>query len=114
MEHIKAFFTQLVWPVGVTCLPPSVASGKGSPKVDQWRNQIAVLFIALYVAWEVDGEIPDVNALLSASNTKYYTAQATMQRTLHAHLVKLLIHKNPNAMEAELEHAQSATMDHNL
>ncbi|KAG1731841.1 uncharacterized protein EDB91DRAFT_1238875 [Suillus paluster] len=51
MDRLEAFFSGLVRPVEANRLPPSLSTGKGSPKVDQWRNQIAVLFVALYDAW---------------------------------------------------------------
>ncbi|EIW77460.1 hypothetical protein CONPUDRAFT_62915 [Coniophora puteana RWD-64-598 SS2] len=57
--RFEAFLKSLKWPVEATRLPPSIARGKGSPKADQWRNLIAVLFVGLFVAWEKDGEIPD-------------------------------------------------------
>ncbi|KAG2114909.1 hypothetical protein BD769DRAFT_1629975 [Suillus cothurnatus] len=79
MDRLEAFFSGLVWPVEANRLPPSLSTGKGSPKADQWRNQIGVLFVALYDAWAVDSEIPESDAPPSASNTKNFTAQATMQ-----------------------------------
>ncbi|KIK44122.1 hypothetical protein CY34DRAFT_54623, partial [Suillus luteus UH-Slu-Lm8-n1] len=111
MDRLEAFFSGLVWPVEANRLPPSVS---GSPKADQWRNQIAVLFVALYDAWAVDGEIPDCDAPPSASNTKNFTAQATMQRTLRSRLLEHLLARNAHPSDAEIDRVNSAKMDRNL
>ncbi|KAJ7236617.1 hypothetical protein C8J57DRAFT_1439267 [Mycena rebaudengoi] len=62
VEKMEAFFSKTIWPVSVGRLPPSLSHGAGSVKADQWRNQISVLFLALFVSWQVDGEIPDIKA----------------------------------------------------
>lgn len=68
-----------------------IAHGKGSVKADQWCNQISVLFIAVFVAWEVDDEIPEINAPLSAPGTKNAAVQETMEKLLHRHLLQNLL-----------------------
>ncbi|KAG0693990.1 hypothetical protein DFH29DRAFT_881020 [Suillus ampliporus] len=114
MDRLEAFFSGLVWPVEANRLPPSLSSGKGSPKADQWCNQIAVLFVTLYDAWAVDGEIPDRDAPPSASNTKNFTAQATMQRTLRSRLLEHLLARNAHPSDAETDRVNSTKMYHNL
>ncbi|KAG1855341.1 hypothetical protein DFJ58DRAFT_880847 [Suillus subalutaceus] len=73
-----------------------------------------VLFVALYDAWAVDGEIPDHDAPPSASNTKNFTAQATMQKTLHSRLLEHLLARNTHPSDAKTECVNSAKMDRNL
>jgi hypothetical protein len=38
------------------------------------------LFVCLFVAWDVDGEIPDEDAPPSAPNTKNASAQAALEK----------------------------------
>ncbi|KAG1737597.1 hypothetical protein EDD22DRAFT_787409, partial [Suillus occidentalis] len=85
MEKLEDFFSRLVWPVEATRLPPSLATGKGSPKADQWHNQILVLFVALYNAWQVNGE-----------------------------LMELLLARNQHPSDAEIARVNTAKMDRNL
>lgn len=91
-----------------------VARGAGSIKADQWRSQITVFFLGLFVAWEVDGEIPDIDAEPSASNTKNAAAQAAQEKLVRARMRENLLAKNPDATEEELEHIKSVKMDRSL
>ncbi|KAG1818110.1 uncharacterized protein BJ212DRAFT_1446573 [Suillus subaureus] len=50
LEQIDEFFSQIIWPVSVGRLPPSVTSS--SLKADQWHLHISVLFVGLFVSWE--------------------------------------------------------------
>jgi hypothetical protein len=128
---MEAFFKRLIWPQSVSRLPPSVcfaflvfsfvhrvcvqiAQGKGSVKADQWRSQVGILFVALFDAWQVDGEIPDINAPESAPNTKNAAAQAAAEKLLRARLLENLKSKNPNPSEVEINQIKSATMDRSL
>ncbi|KAG1717696.1 hypothetical protein EDD22DRAFT_752230, partial [Suillus occidentalis] len=52
LDRLEEFFCRIIWPVSVACLPPSVTSS--SSKADQWHLHISVLFVGLFVAWEVD------------------------------------------------------------
>jgi hypothetical protein len=84
-------------------------------KADQWRNQIAVLFIGLYVAWEVDGEIPDGDAIPSAPNTNLASAQAAMERLLlqrRTNNFRLRHGREPS--NEELRELQAISMDRSL
>lgn len=42
----------------------------GTGKADEWRNACAVLPVALYDAWQVEGEIPDADAPTLNPNEK--------------------------------------------
>ncbi|KAJ7718697.1 hypothetical protein DFH07DRAFT_761463, partial [Mycena maculata] len=81
-QKLEEFFSKLVWPPSISRLPPSVARGAGSIKADQWRSQITVFFVALFIAWQVDGEIPDIDAPPSAPNTKNAAAQAAQEKLI--------------------------------
>ncbi|KAG2130249.1 hypothetical protein DEU56DRAFT_757923 [Suillus clintonianus] len=87
---------------------------QGSPKTDQWRNQVLILFVALYEAWEYKSEIPDEDALPSPPNTKNSAAQATMQKTLRSRLMEHLLARNPDPSDADIARVNSAKMDRNL
>ncbi|KAG1877401.1 hypothetical protein F4604DRAFT_1880386 [Suillus subluteus] len=55
IEKLEDFFSRLVWPL---------TTGKGFPKADQWHNQISIIFVALYDAWQhpSDAEIAHFSA----------------------------------------------------
>ncbi|KAJ7697183.1 hypothetical protein B0H17DRAFT_1197583 [Mycena rosella] len=113
-QKIEDFFRTLIWPPSISRLPPSVARGAGSIKADQWRSQITVFFIGLFVAWEVNEEIPDIDAEPSPSNTKNAAAQAAQEKLVRARMRENLLAKNPDATEAELEKIKTAKMDRSL
>ncbi|KAG1751987.1 hypothetical protein EDD22DRAFT_740255, partial [Suillus occidentalis] len=52
LDRLEEFFSRIIWPVSVACLSPSVTSS--SSKADQWHLHISVLFVGLFIAWEVD------------------------------------------------------------
>lgn len=88
--------------------------GAGSIKADQWRSQINVFFVALFLAWEVDGEIPNVDAEPSPASTKNATAQAAQEKLVRARLRENLLAKNPDATQEELDVIQTVKMDRSL
>lgn len=51
-------------------------------KADQWRNLINVLPVALYCAWEVNGEIPDADAPRPKKSTKAAKVVAQKEKLL--------------------------------
>ncbi|KAH7917473.1 hypothetical protein BV22DRAFT_1026280 [Leucogyrophana mollusca] len=112
--RLQDFFSTLIWPVEVTRLPNTIMSGKGSPKADQWRSQLNILFVALFVAWETNGEIPDADAPPSPPHTNHAAAQASLEKMLRSRLLELAVSKNPDVSEAERNRINSATMDRNL
>ena len=91
-----------------------MSHGSGSVKADQWRSQISVLFLALFVAWQVDGVIPDIDAPASASNTKIAAAQAASEKLVRARMLENLMTQNPNPSEEDLDRIKSAKMDRSL
>ncbi|KAJ7347668.1 hypothetical protein DFH08DRAFT_936539 [Mycena albidolilacea] len=113
-EKITKFFTGLIWPPSISHLPPSVARGAGSIKADQWRSQIAVFFVALFDAWQVNGEIPDIDAKPSPPNTKNASAQAAQEKLIHARMCEHLLTTKPDASEDELESIDTIKMDRSL
>ncbi|TFK58870.1 hypothetical protein BDN72DRAFT_781477 [Pluteus cervinus] len=79
---IEDFFKSIIWPSSTGRLPPSMAHGAGSVKADQWRTQISVLPIALYLIWGKDGR-----------------------------MLEDLLTKNPNASDEAKDEIDSITMD---
>ncbi|PCH36567.1 hypothetical protein WOLCODRAFT_20614 [Wolfiporia cocos MD-104 SS10] len=57
LKWLEEFLRSIWWP----STAGRIAAG-GSVKADQWRNLLAIPPVALYVAWEVDGDIPDADA----------------------------------------------------
>ncbi|KAJ6582600.1 hypothetical protein DFH09DRAFT_1245975 [Mycena vulgaris] len=116
-QKIEDFFKNLIWPPSISRLPPSVrlvARGAGSIKADQWRSQITVFFVGLFLAWQVDGEIPDIDAEPSADKTKNAAAQAAQEKLVRARMRENLLAKNPDATEDDLEHIKTVKMDRSL
>ena len=85
-------------------------------KADQWRNQISILFIALYVAWEVDGEIPDGEAPPSLPTTRLASAQAAVERLLLWRRTDnyRLTHGGREPSADVLQELQAIKIDHSL
>ncbi|OJT11593.1 hypothetical protein TRAPUB_11902 [Trametes pubescens] len=61
LERLEEFFDNLWWPGSAGRVPAGLITG-GAGKADEWRNTCAVLPVALYAAWQVDGEIPDADS----------------------------------------------------
>ncbi|KAJ7246650.1 hypothetical protein C8J57DRAFT_1438153 [Mycena rebaudengoi] len=114
VEKMEAFFSKIIWPVSVGRLPPSLSHGAGSVKADQWRTQISVLFLALFVAWQVDGEIPDIKAPPSAPNSKLFRAQAKSEKLVRQRLLECLMADNPSPTEEDIERVKKTKMDRSL
>jgi len=85
-----------------------MARGSGSVKADQWRSQLNILFVALFVAWEQDGEIPDTDAPLFAPTTKNAAAH---DKLLRERLLANLLEKSPNASDEQIVQVKSAMMN---
>ena len=88
-----------------------MAHGSGSVKADQWHSQLNILFVALFIAWEQDGEIPNTNAPLSAPTTKNAAAHARLDKLLQERLLANLLEKSPNVLDEQIAQVKSATMN---
>ncbi|KAI0351281.1 hypothetical protein OH77DRAFT_1567406 [Trametes cingulata] len=62
LEKLQHFFDNVWWPGSAGRVPSSVLITGGGGKADEWRNTCSVLAVALYEAWQVDGEVPDEDA----------------------------------------------------
>ncbi|KAL1713956.1 hypothetical protein EV715DRAFT_210517 [Schizophyllum commune] len=106
---MEEWYSTLIWPPSVSRMPPSISRGAGSIKADNWKAQLAILSVSLFVAWQVDGRIPDGDAPLPASNTNNAKALLAQQRLVHKRMVSNFRVQNPNATiddEPRLEHAK--------
>lgn len=56
---------------------------------------MTVFFVALFVAWEADGEIPDCDAPLPAENTKIFQAMQSQQRLYTRNLRTFTLDQDP-------------------
>src|SRR3984957_12190132 len=131
LDRLEEFYESIVWPVSVSRPPTSVTSAlsliprqldhlsqisrkASSATADQWRQQIGILFIALFVAWEENGEIPDINAPPSAANAKNTSAQAKMEKMLQKRLMQCLLVTNPHPSDEEIDCIKAMKMRQSL
>ncbi|TFK63271.1 hypothetical protein BDN72DRAFT_803396 [Pluteus cervinus] len=111
ISKMEGFFSQIIWPSSVGRLPPSVACGSGSVKADQWRSQILVLPVALYVIWGNDGQISDGTAPTSSSRLNITKSQAKYEKIVRSRLLETFLRENPNATEDEMHQFDKVTME---
>lgn len=83
-------------------------------KADEWRSQIAVLFLALFEAWHVNGEIPDIDAPPSPANSKILRAQLNSEKLVRERLLECLMADNPNPTEEDIDRIKTVKMDRSL
>ncbi|KAG1747491.1 hypothetical protein EDD22DRAFT_981908 [Suillus occidentalis] len=102
LDRLESFFTQIIWPPSVSRLPPSVTSS--SSKADQWCHHISVLFIRLFIAWEIDGKIPDIDAPKSRSGTKDTTAFAKTEKVLQQRCLEAFPYEQNNGFLGRTNH----------
>ncbi|KAJ6527760.1 hypothetical protein B0H19DRAFT_969574 [Mycena capillaripes] len=118
MDKLELFFESLIWPPSISrhpsSLQPQVARGTGSVEADQWRSMITVFFFGLFMAWQIDGEIPNVDAAPSPPNTKNAAAQAAQEKLVQASMRENLLAQDPDATEHELEDIKTIKMDRSL
>ncbi|KAL1724248.1 hypothetical protein EV715DRAFT_268831 [Schizophyllum commune] len=110
-SKMEDFYRILIWPPSMSRMPPSISRGAGSIKADNWKTQIIILFIALFVAWQVDGTIPDGDAPLPAANTKVAKALDAQQRLVWKRMKADYRLKNPHANETSGPSLDDARMD---
>ncbi|KAG1817167.1 uncharacterized protein BJ212DRAFT_1446741 [Suillus subaureus] len=53
-------------------------------KADQWQLHISVLFVGLFIAWEIDSIIPNVNAPKLRANTKHAATHVKNEKVMSA------------------------------
>ncbi|TFK61693.1 hypothetical protein BDN72DRAFT_777946, partial [Pluteus cervinus] len=112
LVELEEFFDSIIWPTSVGRLPSSIAYGKGSVKADQWRSQISVLPLALYVIWGLgDGTIADEKAPPSGARTNLAKSQANSEKLVRNRMMANLLVKHPDASEQAKEKIEDATMD---
>ncbi|KAI0040649.1 hypothetical protein FA95DRAFT_1647854, partial [Auriscalpium vulgare] len=118
LKVVNDTFDKIWWPPSVGRVPNNVSalqnsSVAGSGKADEWRSLISILFIAVFAAWNVDGEIPDTDAPLSASNTNAAKAQKATNARLRARRVEFLEARVENPTEEDYERARSKKTSRN-
>ncbi|KAI4522475.1 hypothetical protein K525DRAFT_198782, partial [Schizophyllum commune Loenen D] len=108
---MEALYNKLVWPPSVSRMPPSISRGAGSIKADNWKTQIVILFVALFVAWQVNGEIPASQAPLPSANTNNAKALDNQQRLVWKRMLADYQLRHPNASENSGPTFEDARMD---
>jgi hypothetical protein len=130
LDRLEEFFSRIIWPVSVARLPPSVSSHShvqlrvyynsslkvtsSSSKADQWHLHISVLFVGLFVAWQVDGILPDIEAPKSRSGTKDVAAQAKTDKVLRQRRLEILLSESPDPNQEQLDLVDSFTTDRSI
>lgn len=84
----------------------------GTGKADQWRNFVSVLVVALYVAWQVDGKIPNTNAPLPRSSTKIAKERLRVEELLNKRR-RADVAANPETTAADMEELAGLRMSRN-
>ncbi|KAI0039529.1 hypothetical protein FA95DRAFT_1460227, partial [Auriscalpium vulgare] len=112
LKVVNDTFDKIWWPPSVGRVPNNLVSA-GSGKADEWRSLISILFIAVFAAWNVDGEIPDTDAPSSASNTNAAKAQKATSARLRARRVEFLEARVENPTEEDYERARSKKTSRN-
>ncbi|KAF7327332.1 hypothetical protein MKEN_00310800 [Mycena kentingensis (nom. inval.)] len=111
IEKMEIFLESIVWPPSISRLPPSIARATGKIKADQWRTHSSIFFLALFVAWEEDGKIPDKSAPPIRSNTKLAATQKAQEKLVRSRLREYLPWKDPDATEAQLDAVDATVMN---
>ena len=68
----------------------------------------------LFIAWEVDGEIPDIDAPPPGRGTKTETAMLSQQKLVHQHLRGHMLAQDPDTPPNDLPTFDNTKMDHSL
>ncbi|KAL1698081.1 hypothetical protein EV121DRAFT_218728 [Schizophyllum commune] len=110
-SKMEEFYKMLTWPPSISRMPPSISRGAGSIKADNWKTQILVLYVALFVAWQVDGEIPDGEAPPPPANTNQAKALEAQQRLVWKRMKAAYRLEHPDADEAAGPSLADARMD---
>ncbi|KAI0037613.1 hypothetical protein FA95DRAFT_1457055, partial [Auriscalpium vulgare] len=78
-EKLDEALANVWWPKSLARIPKMIAS---THKADEWRNLGNILPVLLYIAWQVDGEIPDGDAPHAREGTKAADAEDNMGELL--------------------------------
>ncbi|TRM57814.1 hypothetical protein BD626DRAFT_550936 [Schizophyllum amplum] len=109
--RMEEFYKTLVWPPSISRMPPSISRGAGSIKADSWKSQIVVLFVALFVAWQIDGKIPEGEAPPPGANTNNAKALDAQQRLVWKRMLAAYRLAHPGADNEEGPSLDDARMD---
>ncbi|KAG1870321.1 hypothetical protein F4604DRAFT_1926630 [Suillus subluteus] len=82
-----------------------------SSKADQWRLHVSVLFVGLFIVWEIDSTIPDIDAPKSRTNTKHAAAHAKNEKVMcQRWLETLLSQTEVHPTDEQLDKIDALTM----
>ncbi|KAI1792694.1 hypothetical protein LXA43DRAFT_1130213 [Ganoderma leucocontextum] len=110
LEKLEEFFDTVWWPGSAGRVPRGILSGSG--KADQFRNMCAVLPVALYASWQIDGEIPDRDAPRPQAREKagrnLERVEGLVNERRHAEAIN-----TGNTAAEQLEHIDHTRMNRN-
>ncbi|KAI0314173.1 hypothetical protein OF83DRAFT_469510 [Amylostereum chailletii] len=99
--RLEEFLQQIWWPSTVGRVPRRTTN---ISKADQWRSLATILPIALYFAWEVDGNIPEGDAPRPCSSTNAGKSLQTQQDLVKSRHLEALS-REPATTTSEYETA---------
>ncbi|KAG1730535.1 uncharacterized protein EDB91DRAFT_1239083 [Suillus paluster] len=71
-----------------------------------------VLFVGLFVAWEIDGIIPNINTPKSRTNTKHAAAHVKNEKVMRQHRLEILLSETEaHPTDEQLDENDALTMD---
>lgn len=74
-----------------------------------------MLFVRLFIAWEIDGIISNVDTPKSRANTKHAATHAKNEKVMHQyHLETLLSETEAQPTDEQLNDIDALTMDHSI
>ncbi|KAI0042742.1 hypothetical protein FA95DRAFT_1609954 [Auriscalpium vulgare] len=112
LKILEEFLANVWWPPSIGRIPKSLVAG-GSGKADQWRTLISILFLGVFAAWQVDGEIPDEDAPKSASKTKLAANDARVKKMLGNRRAEVIAATVGNPTAADFDKARSISPSRN-
>ncbi|KAH9854262.1 hypothetical protein C2E23DRAFT_726504, partial [Lenzites betulinus] len=111
LEKMESFLRDIWWPASVS-RPPDGLIATGAGKADQWRNFVSVLVVGLYVAWQINGCIPDRDAPLPRTSTKAAKARQRVEELLNKRR-RADVAANPETTAADMEELAQLRMSRN-
>jgi hypothetical protein len=73
-----------------------------------------IFFVGIFCAWQIYGQIPDVDAPLPPAGSKAEAEEARITKLLRERQLALLLSRNPNPLPEELHRAKTTKPDRNL